>query len=72
MDEIFNTDDAKFSKMFLNKSVVCDWDSLLVDFYKATFVYQLTNTFQIRITVQYKNNYYPIKPNISPNKAGYT
>ena len=63
VDKIFNTNDAKFPQVLFDKSVVCDWDPLFVDFYKTTFVDQLTNTFQVWVAMQKKFKLSMFSPN---------
>ena len=51
VDQVFNADNVVLAKTFLDKGVICDWDSLFVNFHKATFVDQLANTLQVWVTI---------------------
>ena len=51
MDQVLDTDNTVFAEVIFNKLVVCERDTLLVDFAISALVNKLTNRFEIGIAV---------------------
>ena len=51
VDQILHADNAKFAQVFLNELVVCESDTLLVDFTVAPLVDELTDRLEIGIAI---------------------
>ena len=49
VNEIFDTDDVKSAENIFNDLVICDRDTLVINFGIPTLVDQLTNSFKIGI-----------------------
>jgi len=51
VDQIFHTDNVVLAKSLFNDAVICEGDSLLLNFAETSLVHKLTDCLQIRIAV---------------------
>lgn len=51
MNQVLHTDDAIFSKVFLNEGVVSESNALLVNLAITTLVYELSDSLEIGISI---------------------